>query len=103
MFAKNLAARFGDGFVNLADEIFWLPARGIRRSEKDAAWFQDFQRVSNEARVVVFGAEQPGLFGFGEGRRVEKNDIEGALFFGEAFKPIEDVAVNEIVFGGVEV
>src|SRR5687768_8696156 len=38
----------------------------------------------------------------GEGGWIENDEVEDTIFFREAWRPVEQIAVNEIVRGGIE-
>src|SRR5687768_6238964 len=103
MFLLDETAGGGGGFVNLGEEGFGSEFVGVGGGEENPAGAEKGKDGGDEFAVMFFGLEGAVCFRAREGGRVQDDEVEEARFFREARRPIEEVAKDEIVRGGIEV
>ena len=84
------------------EKFFRLPSGSIRGGEEDSLRFEERQGGFNQRAEIFLDAEGTKFFGLGKGGRVDQDGIKETLFFCEAAKPVENVAVNKFVLFGSE-
>lgn len=96
------AAGGGAGGLDLGEEGFGREFLGVGGGEKDAAGAEQGKDGGNEFSVVFFSLKGSAGFGMGKGGWVEEDEVKEAIFFSQTRSPIEKVAIDEIVSGGIE-
>ena len=102
MFLKDATVAMRDRGSDGFEEIFRGEFGCVCGGEQDSVGAKEREDGGDKSAVVLFGLENTGLR-MRKGGRVEENQVEEAGFFCEARSPIEEIAEDEIVRGGIEV
>src|SRR5882724_1842115 len=102
MALKNFASSLLDRALHTREKKFRFPIRRVGRGEQHAAGFEQWQRGDDKLSKIFFHPERAVFLRLRKGRRIENNGIKAAFLFSQPPQPVEGVAENKIVRGGIE-
>ena len=88
--------------VDHAAQAAALEGAVVCRAQQDAAGADQFGSLRGETVEIASGLERLAAARAGEGRRIEDHQVPRAALAQEAAQPVEDVADEELVRGGIE-